>query len=91
VKLGAFLRAAREKAGIGLRELAGRLDLSPTHVSRIERDDGTSPSRDTLVRWAEAIGGDPDEALRLGGMVPEDVERWLLAKPGRFAAVRKLG
>jgi transcriptional regulator with XRE-family HTH domain len=46
---GARLRAAREAAGISLRELARRLDVTPSLLSQVERD-LAQPSVGTL--WA---------------------------------------
>ena len=69
---GARLRAAREAAGISLRELARRLDVTPSLLSQVERD-LAQPSVGTL--WAvvaelgislDALfgpdGGDPGHA-----------------------------
>jgi transcriptional regulator with XRE-family HTH domain len=48
-ELGAHLRAAREAAGISLRELARRLDVTPSLLSQVERG-LAQPSVATL--WA---------------------------------------
>src|SRR5688500_7723424 len=51
--LGAVLRAARERAGLGMRELAGLLELSPATVSDAEA--GGDPRRSTLIRYLEKL------------------------------------
>ena len=51
--LGARLRAIRLRHGVGLRELARRLDLSPSSISQIETGK-IQPSVRTL--YAFAIG-----------------------------------
>ena len=38
-KVGAYIRNARQEAGIGLRELARRIDKSPAYLVALERDD----------------------------------------------------
>ena len=53
--LGRELRRAREAAGIGVREMAGRLGCSPSHVSQVERG-VTSPSVHTLFSMVKELG-----------------------------------
>ena len=38
-KFGAFIRARREAKEIGLREMAKMIGVSPTYVSKVERDE----------------------------------------------------
>ena len=54
-KIGTALRRARIKTGISLREVARRLELSPSHVSKIERGECDS-TRDTLESIAVEVG-----------------------------------
>jgi transcriptional regulator with XRE-family HTH domain len=68
---GARLRAAREAAGISLRELARRLDVTPSLLSQVERD-LAQPSVGTLWAVVSELGmsldalfgpdGSPDNA-----------------------------
>jgi transcriptional regulator with XRE-family HTH domain len=60
--LGPRLRAVRLRHGIGLRELARRLDLSPSSVSQIETGK-TQPSVRTLYAFASEFRVTVDELL----------------------------
>lgn len=56
---GAVLRERREALGISLRAFARQCDLSPAHVSKVERG-LASPSLATLSRMLEELGLDPE-------------------------------
>ena len=60
--LGLALRQAREASGISVRGMAGRLGLSPSHVSQVERG-VTSPSVHTLFAMVRELGLSLDELL----------------------------
>src|SRR3982750_4253347 len=61
-ELGPRLRAIRLRKGIGLRELARRLELSPSSISQIETGK-IRPSVRTLYSLASAFGVTVDETL----------------------------
>src|SRR5215471_20600758 len=61
-ELGPRLRAIRLRQGIGLRELARRLDLSPSSISQIETGK-IRPSVSTLYALASEFGVTVDELL----------------------------
>ena len=48
---GHHIRRSREESGIGLTEFARRVDISPSYLSRIERDQ-VSPSPAVIRRIA---------------------------------------
>jgi transcriptional regulator with XRE-family HTH domain len=60
--LGPRLRAIRLRHGVGLRELARRLDLSPSAISRIETGKN-QPSIRTLCAFASELQVTVDEVL----------------------------
>lgn len=70
--LGSRLRAQRERIGLSLREVARRIDVSPSLISQIERGK-VNPSVSTLyalvpelrLTMADLFAG--DDAERLGG------------------------
>jgi transcriptional regulator with XRE-family HTH domain len=61
-ELGMRIRAVRLRKGIGLRELARRLDLSPSLISQIETGK-IRPSVRTLYALASEFGVTTDELL----------------------------
>ncbi len=44
MEFGTFMRREREDRGIGLREMARRVGVSPTYLSRVERNQFTPPN-----------------------------------------------
>ena len=84
--LGAEIRAAREAAGLSLRQLARRIGMSPGYVSDIETDRRV-PALDTLDAIIAAVdvpclSGDP--ACGCAECIPAITrERWL-ALSGRL-------
>jgi transcriptional regulator with XRE-family HTH domain len=61
-ELGPRLRALRVGRGLGLRELARQLELSPSSISQIETGK-IRPSVQTLYALASALGATVDEVL----------------------------
>ena len=61
--VGKRIRAAREYARITQEELAARLEMSPTHISVLER--GVKPPKlETFVRIANTLGVSSDFLLQ---------------------------
>lgn len=75
---GPALRAARESAGIGLREFARRTHWSAAYLSQVER--GLRPvSGDIRQAYVEALGTDPETAAPTPGDPLRIAHEWLLA------------
>ena len=47
-KFGAFIRRERESKEIGLREMAKKVGVSPTYMSKVERDEFPPPAEDKV-------------------------------------------
>ena len=61
--IGSRIKAAREKKGLTQEALSEIVDLSPMHMSFIER--GVKPTRlDTFIRIANALDVSADELLQ---------------------------
>lgn len=61
--VGKRMRVAREFAGLTQEELAARLEMSPTHISVLER--GVKPPKlENFVRIANALGVSSDFLLQ---------------------------
>ena len=60
--IGARIKAAREKAGMTQEDLAAALEMSPTHISVIERG-VKSPKLETLVRISKLPKKDQERIL----------------------------
>jgi len=65
--IGAFLRAAREAAGMSLRQVERETSVSNAYLSQLESDRIKEPSPNVLFRLTERYGADYDTAMRLVG------------------------
>lgn len=65
IGIGNRIKAARKQAHITQEKLAEIVDISPTHMSVIERGVKT-PKLDTFVRIANALGVSADAFLQDG-------------------------
>jgi transcriptional regulator with XRE-family HTH domain len=90
-RFGTQIRLARERAGLGLRELARRINVSPAFLSTVERGESAGlPGEDTVLLLAQILGLNSDFLLALIGRLPSDIYNALvghiLANPTRAAA-----
>src|SRR6516225_3232818 len=82
---GALVRREREAKEIGLREMAKKIGVSPTYLSKIERGDFDPPAEDKVRKIAEIIGRDADELLALAGRVASDLTEIIRQRPREMA------
>lgn len=54
-KFGAFIRQGRQNKEIGLREMAKMIGVSPTYLSKVERDEFPPPAEDKVKAIAKII------------------------------------
>ena len=86
-KFGATVRREREKLEIGLREMAKKIGVSPTYLSKVERDEFPPPAEDKVRKIAEIFGSDVDELLALAGKVSSDLSEIIRERPRELAAL----
>lgn len=73
-ELGKFIRMKRTEAGLGLRELARKLEKSAPFLTQLELDDDPPPaSEETLQAIAAALDIDPDELFARANKLPRDL------------------
>jgi len=87
---GTFLRECREaKAAsdpaFSVRKLAARVDIEPSYLSKIERNEQPPPGEGTILRLAESLGEDPEVLLALAGKVSSDLLSIIRKRPRLFA------
>jgi len=82
---GATVRWLRESQKIGLRKFAHTVGMSPTYLSKVERDEFKPPTEEKVKAIAEALGQDPDELLALAGRVPSDLTDIIQRHPREMA------
>ena len=89
-KFGSYIRQRREalrksSAEYSLRQVAGRIDVEPSYLSKVERGDEAPPSEPTIRRLAKELGEDPDVLLALAGKVSADLQAIICRRPQLFA------
>lgn len=84
-KFGAFIRREREAKEIGLREMAKKIGVSPTYLSKVERDEFPPPAEDKVRKIAAIIGLHADELLALAGRVASDLTEIIRERPREMA------
>jgi transcriptional regulator with XRE-family HTH domain len=87
--LGEFLRARREElreqdVRYSVRQVAERVGIEPSYLSKVERDIGSPPAEDTLIRLAQDLGLDADVTLALAGKVSSDLRDAIRKRPQLF-------
>ena len=65
--------AQREAKEIGLREMAKMIGVSPTYLSKVERDEFPPPAEDKVKAIAKIIECDADDLLARAGRVSSDI------------------
>jgi transcriptional regulator with XRE-family HTH domain len=82
---GTLVRREREAREIGLREMAKMIGVSPTYLSKVERDEFPPPAEDRVKAIAKIIGRDADELLALAGRVASDLAEIIKRNPREMA------
>lgn len=86
-KFGAFVRQEREAKEIGLRKMAKMIGVSPTYLSKIERDEFMPPAEDKVKAIAKIIECDADDLLARAGRVSSDISDIIKRQPIELAAL----
>src|SRR4051795_2450972 len=84
---GQKIRALRKGQGLSQRDLAGKVKVSFTYISKIENeklDFGDYPSVKLIRKLAKALDADPDELLILAEKIPESIRKRILQRPEAF-------
>ncbi len=87
--LGDFVRDGRSALNLRLRELARRLDVTPSYVSDIENNRRV-PSEDVLTRIADVLNLSFEELVARAGRLGTDAERYMRETPVATTLFRKI-
>jgi HTH-type transcriptional regulator, competence development regulator len=88
--LGSFLRERREALReddprYSVRQVAQRIGIEPSYLSKVERDEGSPPSEETLRRLATELGVNADVVLALAGKISKDLLETIRRRPLLFS------
>ncbi len=72
---------AENDPAFSLRQVAGRLGLEPSYLSKIERGEESPPGEQTIRRLAGELGENPDALLALAGKVSSDLLAIIRERP----------
>ena len=86
---GGQIRAARERRrandkAYSVRQVAGRVGIEPSYLSKIEREKVPPPSESTIRKIAQDLGENPDLLLAAAGKISSDLREIILLRPGLF-------
>lgn len=89
---GKFVRRRRERLrkndpSFSVRQVAQRIGVEPSFLSKVERDETPPPSEERIVALARELGEDPDVLLALSGKVSSDLKAIILKRPALFASL----
>jgi transcriptional regulator with XRE-family HTH domain len=88
--LGDLFRTRREELrqddpAYSVRQVAERVGIQASYLSKIERDLVPPPGEDALVRLCADLGLDADMVLALAGKVSSDLQEVIRKRPVLFA------
>jgi transcriptional regulator with XRE-family HTH domain len=89
---GDYLRKRREALretddAFSLRQLADRIGVEPSFLSKVERGEAPPPSEARILQLARELGEDPDVLLALAGKVSSDLQAAIRKRPELFAGL----
>jgi len=87
---GNFIRQQREArragdAAFSVRQVAARIGIEPSYLSKIERGEQPPPSEQTIAAIARELDEDRDVLLALAGKVSSDLQAAIRKRPKLFA------
>jgi transcriptional regulator with XRE-family HTH domain len=84
---GEKVRELRKAKNLTLRELAVKVKVNFTYLSKIENQKlsfGEYPSEDLIRKLAKVLDGEVDELLLLAEKIPEDIKKRVIQRPDAF-------
>jgi len=90
---GERVRQLRQAKDWSLRDLAAKVDVGFTYLSRVENERlnfGDYPSDALIHRLADALEADEEELLILAKKVPERIRQRILERPDAFGRIAEL-
>ncbi len=89
---GSYVRGRRERLRasdrtFSVRQVAQRIGVEPSFLSKVERGEVPPPSEAKIVALAKELGEDPDVLLALAGKVSSDLQEVIRKRPELFAGL----
>src|SRR5260221_10310472 len=90
MEFGQRLRNLRKQKNLSQRDLAARVGIDFTYLSKIEGGHSDPPSEVIIRRIAQVLEADEDELINLAGKVPKDLKAVLEESPQAVELLRVL-
>ncbi len=93
MKFGTKVRATRIQLGMTQQELAKRMSVSVSYISKVENERlhfGDYPSEKFIHKLADELEADEDELLLLADKVPDVIKKRIRERPSLFKAIANL-
>src|SRR5271157_4170 len=90
---GSRIRELRQAKNLTLRDVAKKVKVTFTYVSKIENQKlsfGEFPSNEMILKLARALDADPDELLLLAEKIPDMIRKRVLQRPDAFRRIATL-
>lgn len=87
---GEEIRELRKRAGLSQRDLADRVGIDFTYLSKIENNKADPPSEEVIRKLAKELKSDPHHLIVLAGKMPSDFARTLAENPEALQYLRRL-
>lgn len=87
-RFGETIRNLRTAQGLGLRETATKIGISPAYLSRIERGKESPPRPEIIKALAKTLAADPDILFRLSSSTDPEVASYLHDQPDVMGLLR---
>lgn len=84
---GERVRELRKAKNLTLRELAAKVKVNFTYLSKIENhklDFGDYPGEGLIRKLAKVLGADEDELLLQAEKIPDDIRKRVVQRPDAF-------
>lgn len=92
-RFGQKVRKLRLEKGLSLRDLAPKVGVGFTYLSKVENgrlDFGDYPGEALIRKLAKALDAEADELLLLAEKVPDRIRKRVLERPDAFGKLARL-
>jgi transcriptional regulator with XRE-family HTH domain len=90
---GKRVRELRKYKNLTLRDVASKVDINFTYLSKIENgklDFSEYPSEKLIRKLAKALNGDVDELLLMAEKIPDEIRKRVVQRPEAFRRLARL-
>jgi transcriptional regulator with XRE-family HTH domain len=93
MQFGDRVRELRLARNLTLRDLAGKVGVDFTYISKIENQKlsfGEYPSEELIRKLAKALAADADGMLILAEKIPKQIKKRVMERPDAFRKIAQL-